>query len=91
VLGLAALAVALARLARGSRGAWTFLVVLNALPPVAAITVALSVDETMASGLIVLVATSGPLLAVLLSLPMLGRIGRRPPEESAPPATPLAS
>jgi hypothetical protein len=89
-LGLAALAVALVRLARGSRGAWMLLAVLNAFPPVAAVMTALSADETMASGLIVLLATSVPLLVALLSPPMLGRI-RHPPGEGAPPVTPLTS
>ena len=91
LLGLAVLAVALVALARGSRGAWTFLVVLNALPLLAAITVALSANETMATALVVLVATSGPLMVALLSPPMRRHIRAASSQHSAPPAKPLAS
>lgn len=70
VLGLVAVAIALARLAAGSYGAWGFLVFINALPLAMAVIVALSADETIAPGLIVLIATSTPLLALLLSPPV---------------------
>ena len=67
VIGLAAVAIALARLAAGSYGAWGFLVFINALPLAMALIVALTDSTTMAPGLIVLVATSAPLMALLLS------------------------
>ena len=67
VLGLTAVAIALARLVAGSYGAWGFLVFINALPLAMALIVALTDSTTMAPGLIVLVATSAPLMALLLS------------------------
>lgn len=74
-VGLLVLAVAFWRLAAGSFGAWVLLVVLNVLPIAVAIMVAVAPGSaTLASGEVVLLATSAPLLAVLLSRPMRRRV-----------------
>ena len=88
VVALAVLTVAVVEVARGSRGAWSFLVFLNALPLVAAVMVAFTDHSTIATDLIILVATSAPLMVALLS-PQMRRQLRDP--SSQQPAKPLAS
>jgi hypothetical protein len=87
VVAPAVLTVAVVEVARGSRGTWSFLVFLNALPLVAAVMVAFTDHSTIATDLI-LVATSAPLMVALLS-PQMRRQLRDP--SSQQPAKPLAS
>ena len=91
VLGLAAVAIALARLTAGSYGAWGFLVFINALPLAMAVIVGLTDSTTMAPGLIVLVATSAPLMALLLSPPVRHHVRERTEGPRLPDHTSSAS
>jgi hypothetical protein len=89
ILGLLALSAALTRLARGSQAAWTCLVALNALPLILAVYVALLASATtMGTALIVLVATSGPLLVALLSPPMRRHVASSPSGQTRLPHIP---
>jgi hypothetical protein len=88
LVALAVLVVALVELARGSRGAWSFLVFLNALPLGAAVMIIFTDHSTIATDLIILVCTSAPLMVVLLS-PQMRRYLRGPASQH--PAKPLAS
>jgi hypothetical protein len=84
-VGLLLLVVALVRLARGSRVAWAVLIALNALPLLAALFLIAGtrpISFSFTSDLIILTATSAPLVAVLLSRPMRRYLAR--------PAAPLA-
>lgn len=89
LLGLAVLVVALRRLAAGSFVAWSLLFVLNVMPLADAVMTAFARGTSMASPLVVLLATSVPILAVLLSPPMRRRIRDTTPEPH-PPAVPTA-
>jgi hypothetical protein len=76
-LGIALLVVALVRLAHGSRVAWAVLIALNALPLFAALfLIAGTRPISFTTDLIILVTTSGPLIAVLLSRPMRRYLAR---------------
>jgi hypothetical protein len=80
VIGVVVLAVALVKLGRGSFVAWSVLVVINVMPLADAIMIDFAPGTSMAASLVVIVATSGPLLALLLSPPMRRRIRHTAPE-----------
>ena len=86
VLGLIVLAVALVKLGRGSFAAWSVLFVINVMPIADAVMIAFARGTSMGSALVVIVATSAPILAVLLSPPIRRRIRYVPPQPQ-PPAT----
>ena len=88
VIGLALLSLALIELVRGSRVAWSLLVLLNALPLAAAVMVAFTDHSSVATDLIILVATSAPLMVALLSPQMRRHISD---PHSRQPANPVAS